>query len=416
VYHLDGHSNPPRWLGIAQRGTLGSEVSVRKPKAKTILKAALSVLLGALLLEGVLQLFPGRLFQRDPAWKGDAFLGIPLCHPDIATDFPEAQKPTDVYRIVVLGDSHMCSVDRASSFPEVLESLLDTDELGGRRVEVYNAGALGHSHYQYYLTLTERLALYQPDLVIVAPYIGNDFLDLYRIDDRPRLAFENGEFIHKPPEFAKYWDPAGGTILDSSRVLFIVRACLGKTLGYLWNRTHVLFAVGKRASHDNLAAARFVSTMIRGSFVNDEIFRQDMNQIVFLRTFPEGRADIDRVNRRVTDLMKAFADSKGIKLLYVPIPTKLQVEPDSDPEVLKETLEICGLDRSVIKDEDELCDSLVALLAEHGIESLRVDQALREAARAGAMYDVTYHLNQRAHAIVAQAIHNRVKEIVNPSR
>ena len=388
---------------------------MRKPKAKNLRKAALSLLLGAFLAEGVLQLFPRRLFQQDPAWKGDAFLGIPLFDPDVAKDFPEARKPAGVYRIVVLGDSHLCSVGRKSTFPEVLESLLAADELGGRKIEVYNAGANGHAPYQYYLTLTERLAAYQPDLVIVAPFIGNDFLDLYRTDDRPHLAFVNGEFAHQPPEFAKYWDPSGGSFLDSSRVAFIVRACLGKSIGYMWNRTHVLFELGKRAGHGNVAAARFVSAMIGGSFVNDAIFRQDMNQILFLRTFPEGRAEIDRVNRRITELTKAFVDGKGMKLLYVPIPTKLQVEPDSDSVVLEKTLDICGLDRSVLKDEDELTDSLVALLAEHGIESLQVEDALREASHAHAMYDASYHLNKEAHAIVARAIHDRVREIVRSS-
>jgi len=218
--------------------------------------------------------------------------------------------------------------------------------------------------------------------------------------------------VHQPPEFAKYWDPEGGGMFRWSRVLFIARACLGKTLGYLWDRTQVLYAVGKRAGHGNLAAARFVSTMIRGSFVNDAIFRQDMNQIVFLRSFPDQRAVIDRVNRRVMELMKAAADRAGTKLLYVPLPTKLQIEPDSDPLILEKTLAICGLDRSALKDEDELCDSLVALLSEHGIESLRVEAALREAARTGVVFDYTYHINERAHAVIAQAVHERIKSIV----
>jgi hypothetical protein len=242
--------------------------------------------------------------------------------------------------------------------------------------------------------------------------VGNDFMDLYRIDDRPRLAFENGEFVHQPPEFVKNWDPDASGLLEWSRVAFVVRACLRKTIGYAWDRTRVLFAVGKRAGRGNVAAARFVSKMIRGSFVNEAIFRQSMNQIVFLRDFPECRAEIDRVNRRVTELMKAAADKGGWKLLYAPIPTKLQIEPDSDPLVLQKTLEVCGLERSALADEDELCDSLVALLAEHGIESLRLEGVLREAAKAGVLYDDTYHINDRAHALIAQALHDRILPLV----
>jgi len=385
---------------------------LKRPKRATLLKACLSLFFGLLLFEGLSHLLPGRMFERDPQLRGDALLGIPLSYPDVEKDFPEPTKPPDVYRIIVLGDSHMVSAPREATFPKVLESLLAADDLRGRKVEVYNGGALGHSHYQYYLTLTQRLQRYQPDLVVVAFYVGNDFMDLYRIDDRPRLAFENGEFVHHPPEFVKNWDPDASGLLESSRVAFVVGACLRKTIGYAWDRTRVLFSVGKRAGHGNLEACRFVSKMIRGSFVNEAIFRQSMNQIVFLRSFPEARAEIDRVNRHVTELMKAVADSGGMRLLYVPIPTKLQIEPDSDPLVLQKTLEVCGLDRSVLADEDELADSLVALLAEHGIESLRVDGAMREAAKAGVLYDETYHINVKAHAVIARALHERVLPLI----
>jgi hypothetical protein len=385
---------------------------LKKPSRATLLKASLSVLIGLILFEGLSRLLPGRMFQRDPQLRGDALLGIPLSEPDVARDFPEEEKPADVYRIVVLGDSHTVSAAPAARFPERLGSLLGKDELGGRRVEVHNAGALGHSHYQYYLTLTRRLERYHPDLVVVAFYVGNDFMDLYRIDDRPRLSFANGEFVHEPPEFVKNWDPDASGFLEWSRVALVVRACLSKTIGYAWDRTRVLFSVGKRAGHGNLAAARFVSKMIRGSFVNEAIFRQSMNQIVFLRDFPECRAEIERVNRRVTELMQDAAARGGWKLLYAPIPTKLQIEPDSDPGVLQRTLEVCGLERDVLKDEDELCNSLVALLAQHGIESLRLEGPLREAAGAGVLYDDSYHIGERAHAVIAQALHERILPLV----
>ena len=388
---------------------------MKKPRRSTLLKLCLSVVLGMVFFELGSHLLPSRDFERDPQLRGDALLGIPLSEPDATKDFPEDPKPADVYRIVVLGDSHTVSAPWPKTFPKVLESELRADDLGGRRVEVYNAGALGHSHYQYYLTLTQRVARYHPDLVVVAYYVGNDFLDLLRIDDRPRLSFEDGAWVHEPPEFVKNWDPDASGILESSRVVFVLRACFRKTIGYPWDRTRVLFSVGKRAGHGNLEAARFVSTMIRGSFVNEAIFRQSMNQIVYLRRFPEGRAEIERVNRHLAEQMKAAADGGGWKLLYAPIPTKLQIEPDSDPVVLQKTLEVCGLDRSVLQDEDALCDALVALLAEQGIDSLRMEGALREAARAGVLYDETYHINEKAHAVIGHALHERILPMVRPA-
>jgi hypothetical protein len=110
--------------------------------------------------------------------------------------------------------------------------------------------------------------------------------------------------------------------------------------------------------------------------------------------------------------MQDAAARGGWKLLYAPIPTKLQIEPDSDPGVLQRTLEVCGLERDVLKDEDELCNSLVALLAQHGIESLRLEGPLREAAGAGVLYDDSYHIGERAHAVIAQALHERILPLV----
>lgn len=383
-----------------------------KARVANLALLLLSVLIGLPILEGLARLLPEEMFAHNTALKGDPLLGVPLTNADVKADFPDQPKPADVYRIVVLGDSHTVSVRNEASYAEVLQGLLNKDDLKGKRVEVYNAGAPGHSHYQYYLTLKERLMGYRPDLVIVGFYIGNDFLDLYRNDDRPSLFFDGRQFVHKAPEFLKYTDPDHSDWLQSSRVARLAQLLLQRTVGYQLSRVKVLWAVGEQSGEGYAAAARYLYTITRGYFVNQHIFRQSMNQILFLKSFPREEVVMDRVNRRVTELMKELAERDQIRLLYVPIPTKLQIEPDSDPVVLDKILRVCGFDRDVLSIEDRLNESFVSLLKEHGIESLDVRGVLREKAKAGVLYDATYHLTETAHAVIGKALYEVVKPIV----
>jgi lysophospholipase L1-like esterase len=383
-----------------------------KARAANLALLLFSVLLGLAILEGLARLLPQELFAYNTAYMGDPLLGIPLSNVDVKADFSEEPKPADVYRIVVLGDSQTVSVRNEASYAEVLQALLNREDLKGKRVEVYNAGGPGHSHYQYYLTLKERLIRYQPDLVIVGFYVGNDFLDLYRNDDRPSLFFDGRQFVHKAPEFSQYIDPSRSGWLQSSRVARLVQLFLQRTAGYQLSRVRAMWAIGQQSREGYGAAARYLYTITRGYFINQHIFRQSMNQILFLKSFPSEQVVLDRVNRRVTELMKELMERDRIRLLYVPIPTKLQIEPGSDPVVLDKTLRLCGFDRNALSVEDHLNESFVSLLKEHGIESLDVKGALREKAKTGVLYDETYHLKEAAHSVIGMELYEKVKPIV----
>ena len=384
-----------------------------KSRAANLALVAITLLVMLPVLEGMLRLAPKSLFDPDASLKGDPLLGVPLQFPDVRADFPVQPKPGNVYRIVVLGDSHAVSVKKHSTYAKVLERLLNEDDLHGKRVEVYNAGAPGHSHYQYYLTLRERLLVYQPDLVIVGFYIGNDWLDLYRNDDRPALAFEGGQFVHKDPEFLKYDDPHDASWIRSLRLAQPARRLVRSTIGYQAGRVEALWTVAEQSGQGWTGAADYLYAVTRGYFVNQHIFRQSMNQILYLERFPDQRPVLERINRKVTELMKDLAERQHIKLLYMPSPTKLQIEPDSDAQVVDKTLQICGYDRNALRIEDQLTQSLVALLNELNVDWVDVEAKLRQRARGAVLFDETYHLTENAHAIVGQALHDRVKALVS---
>ena len=85
-----------------------------------------------------------------------------------------ANKAAGELRIVVLGDSYTVGgqLPYEQTFPAVLEQRLH--DAGYARVRVINAGVGGYTTFNESGLLRERLASLQPDLVVVAAFLGND--------------------------------------------------------------------------------------------------------------------------------------------------------------------------------------------------------------------------------------------------
>ena len=90
-------------------------------------------------------------------------------------DYPLARTP-GTYRILVLGDSFGWAGGQDGNYTARLERKFER-HFGDRRVEVINAGyPMTHTGEQ--LALLEKYGLqYDPDLVVVGFFAGNDFLD-----------------------------------------------------------------------------------------------------------------------------------------------------------------------------------------------------------------------------------------------
>ena len=89
-------------------------------------------------------------------------------------------KPPGVFRIAVLGDSfaEALQVNREETFWSVLErELADCPALASRRVETLNFGVSGYSTGQSLITLQRTVWRYQPDIVLLAFFTGNDVAD-----------------------------------------------------------------------------------------------------------------------------------------------------------------------------------------------------------------------------------------------
>ena len=86
------------------------------------------------------------------------------------------EKPEGVFRILVLGDSFMeaNAVKLEESFHRQVEKLA---RAAGKNVEVINMGVAGYGTLQEYLVFEHFGRLYQPDLVLVGFYDGNDLIN-----------------------------------------------------------------------------------------------------------------------------------------------------------------------------------------------------------------------------------------------
>jgi hypothetical protein len=89
---------------------------------------------------------------------------------------PIAPKKPGEYRVVVLGDSF--TVGAGVPFEELATSRLETllrAEAKGREVRVLNLGTAGYSLIEYALVLDEVALALQPDAVVIANYLPNDY-------------------------------------------------------------------------------------------------------------------------------------------------------------------------------------------------------------------------------------------------
>lgn len=164
--------------------------------------------------------------------EGAAYLRINrygFRHGDRAPD-----KPPGTWRVAVLGDSFIeaFQVPDEQTFCAQLERRLQTcPDLAGRRVEVLNFGVSGFGTAQQLLMLRHYAAQYQPDLVLLAFFPGNDLrnnsaeLEPYRV--RPFYRLQSGQLVlddsfRQHPDYVKAqsaWVRGKVAVIDRLRTL-----------------------------------------------------------------------------------------------------------------------------------------------------------------------------------------------------
>ena len=89
-------------------------------------------------------------------------------------------KPTDVYRIAIIGDSYVeaLQVDAKERFSNFVSGGdAHCDAIGDKRIEVLTFGVSGYGTAQELLMAREKVYRYSPDLVILVVTTNNDITD-----------------------------------------------------------------------------------------------------------------------------------------------------------------------------------------------------------------------------------------------
>jgi len=110
-------------------------------------------------------------------------------------------KPAGTYRIAVLGDSYAeaMQVAQEKAFWWLLPERLQACHFaGGKKVETINFGVSGYGTGHELLTLRERVWQYQPDMVLLAFFPGNDVRNNSKAlegEMRPYFSLKDGKLL-----------------------------------------------------------------------------------------------------------------------------------------------------------------------------------------------------------------------------
>ena len=312
-------------------------------------------------------------------------------------------------RIAVLGDSFTAGATNArENFPTVLEGILNKAD-PAHPVEVLNAGAGRYSPYHCYVRFRKDIVKLKPAHVIVAEYVGNDFLDMIRQDDRPYLLLKpDGTFEPHAPRFITYEDPsASPSLLDSSRLFSVVKAITGPTIRYQYSRVVLLRDNLKAYGYGTPAILRYLAEIAMLDKAAHGMMLQVLNQQVWFAHFPETLPTAEKINRETIRLFRDLCREKGIRLTYTVIPSEEMIEPqlmnevfarlkERDPGWTAETM--AAFDNKLTEETRRGCREL-------GVEYIDLRQGLRKRHTGERMYyPQDLHMDPAGNRAVAEVL------------
>ena len=275
----------------------------------------------------------------------------------VRDDAPLGPKPAGERRIVVLGDSLVLAVQVAfaDTFCERLERRLNASG-GAVHWRVINAGVQGYGPVQEWLLFDKVAAAFDPDIVLVVPFVANDATDA--ADSVASL--EAGHAI-KTVQPSVQWIRR---VVRSSVVLQSVRA--------RWDqlRAHVTMGTPERPL---------------GSYLTDP-------PPVVMQGLEVSRRAIGQIAQRASGL--------GARTAIALMPARFQTN-DPDYQRLDVTVRHAG----GVLDRDSASRRFHDALAPLNLPMTDLQTVLaRQPDREGLFYQQTVHLTPRGHGVVADAL------------
>ena len=308
-------------------------------------------------------------------------------------DIP-VEKPPGTFRILVLGDSFVeaYQVGERERFLARLEDQLNEEHWGSggpTRFEVIDGGCGGWGTAQEYLYWQEEGRAYQPDMVLLAFFVGNDVgdnsLDL-QLGGRQELALKP-YFVPRPDGSLELVRPNPPPPSSGERIAEALRQ---HSAAYNFVESGVL---QKLELADLWASWRTLDALEQPKYQGNEVYRT--------RT-PGSWESAWEITDQLIGMLGQDVASSGSHFAVMIVPTRAQVSDQAWRGIAgRDGGRRAGLDRDFPNRQ------LQAIADRIGAPLLDLVPALREADQAGSpplYYDRDQHWTAAGHAVAASAL------------
>ena len=313
----------------------------------------------------------------------------------------DVEKPDGVFRILVLGDSFMeaNSVHLGDTFHRRVEEMARAT---GKNVEVINMGVAGYGTLQEYLVFQNIGHLYNPDLVLVGFYDGNDLVN--NSLELASILTEEGQVTNARP----FLD-----LNESARWTITPVDFEGAQRSYTKNKAAL--EAKKNKLTEKLALFKLFTTRVERISVPEILMSQGSQ----LEPIDKGRYELALMGvnyclelaeyarawdatKRIFARFKAQIEAHGSKLVVFAVPAMEEV-----------SLEYMKAVKADVAFPDKLCleeapghARLSDLLTELGIEQISLLPDFRRAMREDGinLYQSDLHWNREGHALAAKRV------------
>jgi acetyltransferase AlgX (SGNH hydrolase-like protein) len=286
-----------------------------KKIAKLLLKLTCSVIFILISLEFLMIVFEPYLFkgflQYDPDLGFRMRPNFPSFDGTLTNefgfndrDYPH-QKTPGTFRIEVVGDSFSWAGGRDGNYTALLERMFEHRD-GAHLVDVVNTG-YPMTHTGEELAMLRKYGLqYNPDMVVLGFFVGNDFLEAD--PDRKRIIV-NGLYIDisKSHEHIVFGYP----IIPQSRLLLFIQ------------QKYLIYQEAKKAAKETQDPQKPQAT-----FAEDTYLQLENARLQFFNTSASRaqnlQANVDLIFHSITE-MDALLKSRSIKLVVAIYPDEFQV-------------------------------------------------------------------------------------------
>ncbi len=297
-------------------------------------------------------------------------------------------RPPDVFRVLLLGDSFVeaVQVDASQTVAARLEAALQAQS--SRRVEVVNAGVAGYGTGQEMLLFEQEGVKYDPQVVVVVVFLGNDIGDnSYRHDP------QCGEPSSRPT-----------FELDSERMIRVVPGALPD------NRPDPRGFLRSCCLLYNVFETGVLLKLNDGPVRDQPEFEDDGRYLVRSLYEKEPDAEMERswrITERLLGLMRDRVRSENVQLVVVGAPDWLALDPAAWQERMGGSRAASGRYAP-----DQPSQMLSEIAGKMGVPYIDLMPALANASSAEPLYfPVDSHWTPAGHAVVAEAIGAKLREV-----